>query len=322
MVYRVRIYINRPPLVDKALRYFTTPPCPQVVFQLTSSYLSAIRVVPKDRKMRGYTILPLPPGLVEPHFDRQNLADPPALAEVIKTALVPFHVSGGTAACLVPETCLKILVLEFDSLPSSEKEKDKLIRWRAKKQLPVLPEDARMSYQVLSSDGAVKLLASLGRSAVLQEYEDLFSGLGLEAGVLSAPTLSLLNLIDWANERDVIVANIEDDSMSLVAVIRSEISLYRTKIFAVDRRPDLTPGQKVELIVKEIENTVFFVEDREKNVIRSLWLRAGIREGQEEILTRLGRKIPFSIHAIGASSLSELPLAERTILAPLIGLIP
>jgi len=322
MVYRVRFYLSRPPIVDKILRYFSTPPCPPVVFQLTPSYVSAIHVAPKDRKIKGHVILPLPPGLIEPHFDRQNLADPPALAEVIKAALASLHVSGGTVACLVPEACLKILVLGFDSLPFSEKEKDKVIRWRAKKQMPVLPEDARLSYQVLSSAGTVKVLASLGRSAVLQEYEGVFSKLGLEAGFLSAPTLSLLNLINWENEKDVIVANIEDDSMSLVAVTRSEISLYRNKIFAIERRPDLSIGQKVELIVKEIENTVFFVEDREKSVIRSLWLRAAIRDGQEEILTRLGRKIPFSIHAIGASSLSELPLADRAILAPLIGQIP
>lgn len=322
MVYKVRIAIKRPPFVDKILHFLSDPLCPPVVFQLTPSYISAIHVSPKDKKIKGHAILSLPSGLIDPHFDRQNLVHAPALAEAIKEALASLRVSGGKVACLVPEACLKIFVLGFDSLPFSEREKDKVIRWRAKKQMPVLPEDARLSYQVLSASGPVRVLASLGRAAVLREYEGVFSSLGLEPSVLSAPTLSLLNLINWEDEKDVIVANIEDDSMSLVAVTRAEISLYRHKIFAVERRPDLTTGQKVELIVKEIENTVFFVEDKEKSVIRSLWLRAGIRDGQEEILTRLGRKIPFSIHAVGASSLSELPLAERAILAPLIGQIP
>ncbi len=322
MVYKVRIYFRRPAFLDKAIRYFTAPPSVPIIVQLASSYISAIHVAPRERKVKDHVILPLPGGLVDPHFDRSNLPDRAQLGEIVRQALTQIHAAGRKIALLVPETCLKIFILGFDSLPLAEKERDKLIRWRAKKQMPILPEDARLAYQVLSSNGSVKVLACLGRAAILDEYEELFSHLGYETGMINAPTLSLLNLLDWKRESDVLVANIEEESMSLVAVTRSEISLYRSKTFAAERRPFPALGQKIEMIVKEIENTVFYVEDREKATIRSLWLRVGLREGQEEFLTMVGRKIPFSIHALGASSISHLPLAERTILAPLLGQIP
>jgi len=318
----MKIAVKRPAILDQIIRHFVAPPCPPVIFQIASSYVSGIHVSVKERKIKEYVIWPLPAGLVEPHFDRQNFPDPAALAEIVKACLAKLHVSGGKVACLVPETCLKIFVLSFDSLPSSERERDKLIRWRAKKQMPILPEDARLSFDLLPSNGSVKILASLGRSAVLQEYEDLFSKLGFDVGLLGAPTLSLLNLVRWEEEKDVIIANIDDDSLSLVTVTDSKLSLYRNKTFAVERRSELRSEEKADLIIKEIENTVHFVEDREKRALRSLWLRTGLREGQEAILTKLGQRMSISIHAVGAAALSELPLAERTILAPLAGQIP
>jgi hypothetical protein len=318
----MKISLKRPAILDQFVRYFTAPPCPPVIFQIASSYVSGLHVGVKESKIKEYVIWPLPSGLVEPHFDRQNFPDPAALAEIVKACLAKLHVSAGRVACLIPETCLKILVLAFDSLPSSEREREKLIRWRAKKQMPILPEDARLSFDLLPSNGSIKVLASLGRSSVLGEYENLFSKLGFEVGLLGAPTLSLLNLVRWEEEKDVIIANIDDDSLSLVAATDSRLSLYRNKTFAVERRGELRAEEKVDLIVKEIENTIHFVEDKEKRVLRSLWLRAGLREGQEEVLTQLGQRMSISIHAVGAAALSELPLAERTILAPLAGQIP
>ncbi len=318
----MKIAVKRPAILDQIIRYFFSPPCPPVIFQIASSYVSGIHVGAKESKIKEYVIWPLPAGLVEPHFDRPNFPDPAALAEIVRACLSKLHVSGGKVACLVPETCLKIFVLAFDSLPSSERERDKLIRWRAKKQMPILPEDARLSFDFLPSNGSIKVLASLGRSAVLQEYENLFSKQGFNVGLLGAPTLSLLNLVRWEEEKDVVIANIDDDSLSLVAVTDSRLSLYRNKTFAVERRSELQFEEKADLIVKEIENTVHFVEDREKRVLRSLWLRAGLREGQEAILTKLGQRMSIAIHAVGAAALSELPLAERTILAPLAGQIP
>jgi hypothetical protein len=319
---KIPFKLKRPGILDQLVRYFTAPPCPPVIFQVASSYVSGIHVGVKERKIKEYVIWPLPSGLVEPHFDRPNFPDPGALSEIVKACLDKLHVSGGKVACLIPETCLKTLVLAFDSLPSSEKERDKLIRWRAKKQMPILPEDARMSFELLPSNGSVKVLASLGRSSVLREYENLFSKTGFDVGLLGTPTLSLLNLVRWEEEGDVIIANIDDDSLSLVAATDSKISFYRNKTFAVERRGELRVEDKVELIVKEIENTIHFVEDREQRVLQSLWLRAGLRQGQEDVSTKLGQRMSISIHAIGAAALGELPLAERTILAPLAGQIP
>ncbi len=309
-------------LIEKIKNYLTAPPCPQVVLQLSSFYISAIHLAVKERTVKQSATLTLPAGLVEPHFDRKNLSDAATLSGLIKKGLKGIHFSGETAACLIPEACYKIFVLSFESFPPSEREREKLLRWRIKKQMPVLPEENRLSYQVMTSSSSVKVLVSLAKTAVLQEYEDLFASLDLEVGIMTSPTLSLLNLVDWEKEKDFLAANIEEDSVSLVAVTQSELMLYRFKPFAIEPQSLIQAGQKIEMVIKEIENTVHFIEDREKRRVHSLWLRSSLSVGQEEVISKLTNRFSLAIRPVESSLLAEVRASDRPILAPLAGQIP
>jgi hypothetical protein len=298
------------------------PPCPPVIIQLASSYASGIHLAVKNKRLRNRVILPLPPGLLEPHFDRPNIADAAALTGIMKDGMKSLHFSREKAACLIPESCFKIFIFPFESLPASEKERENLIRWRAKKQMPVLPEDVRVSYQVLASVASFPVLTVLARSAVLKEYEDLFAGLGLETGVLTAPMLSLLNLVDWDKDKDLLVANIEEDSMGLMAVTRSEPILYRLKTFTADRRSEPPSAQNAANIIQEIENTVHFIEDREKREIHSLWVRSGLLQDRDKLMAELETGLSLAVRRFEAPPWPGLSPTERAVLAPLVGQIP
>lgn len=302
--------------------YFAAPLCPSAIIQLSSAYVSGIHVDVKERQVKHHLVLDLPGGLIEPHFDRPNMADTAALAGILKDGLKQLHFSGKKIACLVPEACLKIFVLAFDSLPASEREREKLIRWRAKKQMPVLPEDVRLSYEARPSSSSIKVLAALARTPVIKEYEDLFAGLGLEVGIITVPTLSLLNLLDGEKESDLLVVNIEDDSLGLAAVTRAELALYRLKMFAVERGNIRDFSRKVETIVKEIENTAHFIEDREKREIRSLWFRSGLKESRADILEALRTELSLDIHPVQVPASFGLAAEVSDFLAPLVGQIP
>jgi hypothetical protein len=302
--------------------FFLAPLCPPTIIQLSSSYLSGIHVDVKDGRAKRHIILELPAGLLEPHFDRKNMDDAAALSGVLREGLRQLQVAGKRIACLLPEACLKILVIPFDSLPSSEKERDKTIRWRAKKQMAVLPEDTRLTYDTVTGSSSIKVLAALARTQVIREYEDLFAGLGLEVGIVTAPTVSLLNLVDSENEKDLLVANIEEDSLGVIAVTQAEPALYRLKTFPVGREGGLRFGQKIEAIVNEIENTAHFIEDREKREVRALWFRSGLKEGQEDILAGLKTALPFEVRAIQAPPSFGLAPEASAFLAPLAGQVP
>jgi hypothetical protein len=302
--------------------YFTAPPCPSAVIQLSPSYISGILVDVKEGHIKHHLVLDLPGGLIEPHFDRPNVADAAALGEILRDGLKTLRLSGKKVACLVPEACLKILVLGFDSLPTSEREREKIIRWRAKKQMPVLPDDVRLSYEAWPFASSIRVLVVLARAPVIKEYENLFAGLGLEVGIITGPTLSLLNLVDWEKDGDLLAVNIEEDSLGLAAVTGGEPALYRLKMFAVERGNILAFSDKVETIVKEIENTAHFIEDREKREIRSLWFRSGLKESRKNILEALRTGLPFDVHPVQVPDSLGLTPDVSDFMAPLIGQIP
>jgi hypothetical protein len=314
--YRIRI--ERPAFLNKVGRFFTSPPCPPVILQISSTFLTGLLLAVNERKARQRLIVPLPPGLVDPRFEKTNIPDSAALAGFLKGHVGRLRGSASRAACLLPETCFRVFVLSFESLPTSDREREDLILFRAKKQLPLPPEDLRLSFQVMESGSGVKVVAALARASVIREYETLFAGLGLELGIVSPPALSLVNLIDWRAETAGLLVNLDDDSLGLVAVTRSEPALYRVKAFAGSR----SEARRADGLAKEIENTIHFIEDREKLTIPALWLRTGLLDGSVELAPALAAKLAVTVKPVVAPPLESLPEADRSILTPLAGLIP
>ena len=306
----------------KIREFFTAPLCPPVILQISSAYLSGIHIDLKESRVKSHSVLGLPAGVLEPHFDRKNIKDSAALSAVLKDCLRELQWAGKKIACLVPEPCLRLFVMSFDSLPAAESEREKIILWRAKKLLAVLPEDVRLAYEAVPSGSSVKVVAALARGPVVREFEDWLAGQGLEVGVIASPMISLLNLLDWEKEKDLLLANIEEDSLGLVAITQSEPVLYRLKTFSTGPDAGLRSSQKIEAVVKEIENTVHFIEDREKREIRSLYFRSGLRDGREDILDRLRTRLRMEPQPIEAPSACGLSPELGAFLAPLAGQVP
>jgi hypothetical protein len=305
--------------LENIKNYFTEIPRPQVVFQVASRYLSGIYFSEKEKKLKHSFILPLPSGVIQPSFDKKNIQDVPYLEEKLKEGLGKLHVSEGATTCVIPELCLKAFLFSFDVLPTSQRDKEQIIRWRVQKQFPSLTDDMRFSFDVLQSENGNKILVSLARDPVIREYEDFFSRMRLKVKVLTVPAFSLFNLLDREKEKDVLIANVEEDSISLMAIINSEMAIYRLKPFLLDSRSPALMDQKIREIIKEIENTVNFIEDRDKKKISSIWIRLGLMEMEGDLLSKLASKISLALNRIEPSLAPELRSREKELLAPLFG---
>jgi hypothetical protein len=283
--------------------------------------LSGIQVLPKEGRMKSQFILPLESSALEPSSDKINIADDSYLEESIKEGVKKLNFSEKNIALLIPESCLKVFVFSFVPLPSSQKEKEEIIRWRVKKQMPLLPDDTRLSFTVLRSNEKEKVLVSLARAAVVHEYENFFNRIGLRVGTVGVATLNLMNLIDREEADNLIVINLEEDYISLMAFLDSEIALYRVKPLVRESQARLSFSKKIEDVVKEIKNTVNFIEDREKIKIDTFWARLGTMNPEEKILSTLQDRLAVPLKMIEPTSASELNFHESQILSPLIGQI-
>jgi hypothetical protein len=299
--------------------FFLEIPLPEVVLQVTPRYLSGLRISPKERTAGGHFLIPLPDGAVQSSFDKRNLIDIPVLESTIKDGLKKIGLSQGTAAVLIPELCAKVFVLNLDSPPASPKERETIIRWRIGKILPSLPDDAKFAFRRARSGEGERIVVAVARTSVIREYECLLAGCGLAAGNVTPPFLNLVGLLPAAPDGDVLAVNVEDDSLSLAALAGSDIGLYRQKPFTLDDAAGTGLAAKIKGLITEIENTVHYLEDKEKRTMRTLWVRSGLLGVGGDLAAELRKALSLTVREAGSLVPLEDEDRDRELLAPLFG---
>jgi hypothetical protein len=302
-------------LPDRWNRWLTESPRFEGLFLCSPRGLAALRVSGKDGRVAGGAVLPLRPGAVVPSFDRTNLPEPAALEEKIREAAGRLGLTDRTAACLVPDICARAVLLTFDALPNGEKEREKVVRWRVQKQMPLLAEDTRLVYEVVSSSPA-RVLAVLVKDAVVREYEAAFARARFRVGYLGIPSLSLLNLAGAGELEDGLLVNIEDDSLSLMAFSKGVLGLYRLKPLAADSG---RASRRAQELAREIENTARFVEDREKQNVGVLGLRLGVPDPNGALREGLRSNLSIPLVELAHPAASAFEPAEVPFILPLLG---
>ncbi|MHB8095324.1 MAG: type IV pilus biogenesis protein PilM [Candidatus Aminicenantales bacterium] len=297
----------------RAKSYFLEVPTPGAVFQVTSRSVTGIRISPKEKRVESRFILPLPAGAVRPALDRKNMEDPSPLESVIRNGMVQLGLSGGSASVLIPESSTRTFVLNLDSSPVSDKEREKIIRWRVGKQMPSLPDDARFAHQIFRSGDTERILVTLARASVIGEYEDVFARCRLQAGYVAPPSMSLLNFIPSSRSEAFLAVNAEEETLSLVAVIDGGVSLYRQKALSIGPEADFGA------ILNEVENTIHFLEDREKIRIQSLWIRPALPEGGTDLSSALQARLSLPVRETGELAEPGVSRREANIYSPLLG---
>jgi Tfp pilus assembly PilM family ATPase len=305
--------------VDKILYFFSEQPLPHSALQVSSRYISGIRVSPNDRKLKHHFVLPIPEDVITSSFHKKNVKDSAALEKMVQQGLTKLHMTDHKVVFLLPELSQKTFVFAFDSMPVSQKERDQIILFRIKKQSPVRPKDTRLSYTVIKSNSMKKVVATIARSGVVEEYEEIFNRLRLKVRVVGIPSLNLFNLIDSEKDKDFMLIDLERDAFSLLAITNSEISFYRQKPVTDDFMGEKASMDQLMDIVQEVENTAQFVENKEKRKIKCLWVRTGVFGSTEHILSSLEERCQCPVKSIESSLRSNLPVEEKRLLTPLLG---
>jgi len=309
--------MKTPKFLNRIGERFLEAPLPDAVFQVAPRVLTGIRILARERNVGGRFVAELPAGAVRPSFEGTNIADPAVLESRIREGMLKLGLAQGTAAVLIPELCARVFLLALDSPPASDKERDRIVRWRVGKMMPSLPDDARFVHQSLSSGNGERIVAAVARPEVVREYEGLFTRSGLNPGNISLPSLSLVGLLPVGGE-DALLVNVENDSLSLTAVVGAEPVLFPQKPFALEREPGTPLGRRIGPLVKEIENTALFLEDREKKKVRAVWLRAPSDNG-DDLAAELGRQLSMPVRETGNLVPGDAGGREKTLLSSLYG---
>jgi type IV pilus assembly protein PilM len=142
----------------------------------------------------------LPIDAVEPGLRAGNFRVPSDVVVAVRRALeaVTEKGIGREVTLVVPDSAVRVLLLDFDSLPSKPVEALPVVRFRLKKLLPFEADDAAVSYQIMggksgAAKGGLRVVAVAIPREVLAEYEAVVREAGFEPGAVLPSTMAALS---------------------------------------------------------------------------------------------------------------------------------
>lgn len=176
---------------------------------------------------------PLAPGMVQPGLAVPNIIDTDAVVAALRSALDEVAAREKTLTLVVPDAAVRVLLLDFDSLPQKTQEALPIVRFRLRKLAPFDVESAAVSYQVMRQDREqTRALVTVMPSAIRIEYESAVRAAGYEPGVL-LPSM-LASLAALRTEHAALALNRSGLSLTTAITNGDELLLHRTMELPVD----------------------------------------------------------------------------------------
>ena len=186
---------------------------------------------------------PLPEGAVKPGLSAPNFADPALVAAALRKALDEVATREKPLTLVVPDATVRVLVMDFDALPSKPSEALPIVRFRLRKLTPFDVDDAAVSYQVMSQQAdQTRVLVTVMPGALRAEYEGAIRTAGYEPGVILPSTLASLAAL--ITDEPSLVLNRNGLSVTTAITQGNELLLYRT----LELPPDDEAAEYEELV--------------------------------------------------------------------------
>jgi type IV pilus assembly protein PilM len=168
----------------------------------------------------------LAPGSVVPDLVEGNLRQRDAVSAAVEETL--SSVAGRThdVIAVVPDAAVRVVLLEFDTLPTDSEEAANVVRFRLKKSLPFDIDKARVSYHAQKSNDGVRVVAAVAVASVVEDYEAAFRNAGFSPGVILPSMLAALGAAE--GQRPTLVVKVDARTTSIAILNGDQLQLFRT----------------------------------------------------------------------------------------------
>ncbi len=206
----------------------------------------------------------LRPGDVTPGLKPPNFGDSQAVVSALKSALDQVAARDRQLTLVVPDAAVRVLLLDFDSLPARQQDALPIVRFRLRKLVPFEVEDAAVSFQVMSRlTDEVRVLVTIMPGAVRSEYESVIREAGYETGVLLPSTLAAVAALE--SEDASLVVNLNGHTVTTAITRANELLLHRT----IDLPSD--PATHPEDFQQTVSVAIAYFEDTLKSSPESMF---------------------------------------------------
>lgn len=200
---------------------------PKLACEISADRVLAGRVSENGgRALEGCASSELAPGSVVPDLIETNLRQPDAVYETVRDTLGSIGGRSRDVIAVLPDAAVRVVLLDFETLPSKRDEAESVVRFRLKKSLPFDVEKAKVSYHVQPSNGGVRVIAAVALANVVEDYEAAFRQAGYEPGVVMPSMLAALGAADAPKPS--LVIKVDARTTSIAILDKNQLLLFRT----------------------------------------------------------------------------------------------
>lgn len=268
---------------------------PHVACEISAEAVVAARAGQPGQPLEAFATRELREGTVTPHLTEANVLRGDVLRDALRAVLDEVAGRARDVITILPDAAVRVVLLDFGTLPEKREEAEAVVRFRLKKSLPFDVDKARVSYQVQrgGSGKELKVIAAVALASVLDEYEAAFRDSGYAPGVVLPSMLAALGAVDAA--RPTLVVKVDPFTTSIAILEKQQLLLFRT----LENARGL--GITGEQLAEDVYPSVVFFQDTYQLDVERVFV-AGLPNSQVALQ---------SLHAQTGVEVQELVGAEQ-----------
>jgi len=242
---------------------------PKIACEIFADRVLAGRIAENGSTVEMCSARELAPGSVVPDLTEPNLRQPEAIRKAINEVIGSVAGRSRDVIAVLPDAAVRVVLLDFDTLPSNVEEAESVVRFRLKKSLPFDVDKAKVSYHTQASLGGLRVVAAVALASVVEDYEMAFRDAGYSAGIVLPSMLAALGAAEA--DRPTLVLKVDARTTSLAILDTGQLLLFRTL--------ENTRGVTVtgEQLAEEVYPSVVFFQDTYHTNIERIYV-AGLPE--------------------------------------------
>lgn len=199
---------------------------PKLACEIAADRVLAGRVSERGGVIETCASVELTPGSLVPDLIETNLKDRERVSQTIREALGIVRGRSHDVIAVLPDTAVRVALLDFESLPTSRQEAEGVVRFRLKKSLPFDVDKAKISYDAQTSSTGLRVIAAVALTSVIEDYESAFRDAGYTPGVVLPSMLAALGAT--AAAKPTMVVKVDARTASIAILERQQLLLFRT----------------------------------------------------------------------------------------------
>src|SRR5580700_10431212 len=229
------------------------PAKPKLACEIAADRVLVGRLGEDGRSLEACAARELAPGSVVPDLVEGNLRQRDAVRQAVQAALSSVAGRSHDVIAVVPDAAVRVVLLEFDTLPADAEEAAGVVRFRMKKSLPFDVEKARVSYHAQKTTDGIRVVAAVALASVVEDYEAAIRHAGFSPGVVLPSMLAALGAAE--GRRPTLVVKVDARTTSIAILNAEQLQLFRTL--------ENTRGVTItgEQLAEEVYPSVVFFQD-------------------------------------------------------------